>query len=198
MIPASGVLNAAAIPAAPPATSSEWALMPLPRGSQRRAASITPAAIWTDGPSRPSDRPPSKPADVRPILAKLIFRDTSRGRRPPEIAGSSAAITCGMPEPPAPRTKRRVTQTMAAHRSGVQIRGTHQAKSAILLNWANADSASQVNATTTRPAMEAVPTTTMRVRQRLAEMSSRLKAERTSCGEGSWDMVGSRGRGRII
>ena len=102
MTPASGVLKAAAMPAAPPATSREWALTCEWRGSQRRAASITPAAICTDGPSRPSDKPPSKPPAVRTIFAALSFRETNSERCSGATAGSSVAITCGMPEPAAP------------------------------------------------------------------------------------------------
>ena len=49
-MPPSGVLNAAARPTAPPATSNSRALMPLFGDSQRRAASITPAPICTEGP----------------------------------------------------------------------------------------------------------------------------------------------------
>ncbi len=100
--PANGVLNAAAMPAAPPATSRPCAVTAERLGNQRRAASITPAAICTHGPSRPSERPASNPHAVKTILAALSFKDTNRFRLDGSTVDSSDAITCGMPEPSAP------------------------------------------------------------------------------------------------
>ena len=118
--PASGALKAAAMPAAPPATSRAWLLMPESGRSQRRACCMTPAATCTDGPSRPMDRPAISPAVDSPILASVSRSDTKRFCAPGGSAGSSAAMTCGMPEPAAPAKWRRVIQTIAAVRAGVQ------------------------------------------------------------------------------
>ena len=76
MTPASGVLNAAAMPAAPPAMSSPCSLTVLRSGSQRRALCMTPAAICTDGPSRPIDSPASSPQAVSTILTSVSRSDT--------------------------------------------------------------------------------------------------------------------------
>ncbi len=101
MTPASGALKVAAIPAAPPATSRPCELTPRWRGSHPRACSMTPAAICTEGPSRPIASPASMLPAVNPILASETRSDTSRRRRraPPVC---SAAITCGMPDPAVP------------------------------------------------------------------------------------------------
>ena len=100
--PPSGVLKAAAMPAAPPATSRPCSLTEPRSGSQRRALCSTPAAICTDGPSRPSDRPPSRPVAVRKILPMLRRSDTNMLRWVWRTSVSIAAITCWMPDPAAP------------------------------------------------------------------------------------------------
>jgi len=117
--PASGALNAAAIPAAPPATSRACSFSPRPRRSQCRALCKTPAATCTDGPSRPSDSPASKPSEPSSALPSESRSDTKRCRMSAGSVGDSAAITCGIPEPAAPGTQRRVIQTMAAVSAGV-------------------------------------------------------------------------------
>ncbi len=100
--PASGALKAAAMPAAPPATSSARSLMTEPGRSQRRASCMTPAATCTEGPSRPADRPPSRLSEPRTIFANVSRSDTKRCRESLGSSGSSAVITWGMPEPEAP------------------------------------------------------------------------------------------------
>ncbi len=124
-MPPRGVLKAAAIPAAPPATSNSRSLMPEAGDSQRRACSITPAATCTDGPCRPTDKPASKPPDTPSTLATLSFRDTKRERSLSGVSGASAVSTCGTPEPTAPGAQRRMVQTIKAVRAGVQIKGAH-------------------------------------------------------------------------
>jgi hypothetical protein len=153
--PANGVLNAAATPAAPPATSRPCSLTAERAGSQRRAWCMTPAASCTDGPSRPSDMPASRLAAVRPNLAKARRSDTNVERCAGVSAGSSAAITCGMPEPAAPGAKRCVAQTMAAAPSGVTTSGAQGSWARRLPNACSAASATQVKATTARPASAA-------------------------------------------
>ena len=117
--PASGALNAAAMPAAPPATSSAWAVMPERGSNHRRAWCITPAATCTDGPSRPMDRPARKPALASTILANDSHSETKRPRWFASSAGSRAVITCGMPEPAAPGAQRRVAHTTATVTTGI-------------------------------------------------------------------------------
>ncbi len=120
--PASGALKAAAMPAAPPATSSAWWLMPECGPNQRRAWCMTPAATCTDGPSRPMDSPAAKPALASAILAKDSHSDTKRPRCVESSAGSSVAITCGMPDPAAPGAQRRVSHTAPAVTAGIHSR----------------------------------------------------------------------------
>ncbi len=177
--PANGVLKAAAIPAAPPATNRPCTFMRRRSGTRRRACSMTPAAICTDGPSRPSDNPPSRPPVVRAIFARLRRRETNSPRVPgPE---SSAAMTWGMPEPAAPGTNRRVSQTMPAASRGVHSSGNHQPMLRRSWKMLNACSASAVNATMTRPEATASATTTARAHQvRQSENSVRI-ARRQSC-----------------
>jgi hypothetical protein len=100
--PASGALNAAAMPAAPPAMSKLCALTTDRPGNQRRALCMTPAAICTDGPSRPNDSPASRPHAVSTALAPVNRIETKRLRLLSSTEVSRAAITCGMPEPAAP------------------------------------------------------------------------------------------------
>ena len=117
--PASGALNVAASPAAPPATSRACTPSSESLRSQRRACSITPAATWTEGPSRPIDSPPKSPAADSRILATDSRSDTKLVRCDGVRSGSSATITCGMPEPPARGNHRRVHQATATVHRGV-------------------------------------------------------------------------------
>ena len=161
--PASGALKAAAMPAAPPATSRPWLVMAERGPSQRRASCITPAATCTDGPSRPIDSPARKPAAPSTIFAKVRRSETKRRRSVLSTAASSAAITCGMPEPAAPGAKRRVAQTMAAVQAGVHS-STAQPPCQCnrRSNRPKAPSASSVNATTLRPEAMAYASTMAR------------------------------------
>src|SRR5665647_1874335 len=97
--PANGVLKAAAIPAAPPAIIKPCADTWECAGSQRRAWCMTPEAICTDGPSRPSDKPAKKPQLANTILATLRRIDTYRLTCSLLTWGDRAAMTCGMPDP---------------------------------------------------------------------------------------------------
>ena len=70
-IPANGVLNAAATPAAAPARISPgWR-----RGENRPKANITDAPTWTVGPSRPAEAPQSETEQGQQYLAD---RDAQR------------------------------------------------------------------------------------------------------------------------
>ena len=65
---------------------------------------------------------------VRPILDRLSRNETKRPMLDARSPGVRAAITCGMPEPAAPGTQRRVTASAAVVHKGVQIKGSHQAR----------------------------------------------------------------------
>ncbi len=102
--PASGVLNAAATPAAPPAM-----MTPAVTGtrSQRCTATISAALICTVGPSRPTDAPHNSMASVARNFAAAVRSETSA----PSVVLSGlwlAAMTCGMPDPRAAGKVRRV------------------------------------------------------------------------------------------
>ena len=125
MTPASGALKVAAMPAAPPAISSPCSLI---SGSLRQPA---PHAVQDAG--RDLHRRPfaaeRQPAEQAPGGEKHLGGATAAATRTADLrrrdAGSSVAITCGMPEPAAPGAKRRVTQTQAAVATGIQSRGAH-------------------------------------------------------------------------
>ena len=87
--------------------------------SQRLAPTITPAPTCTVGPSRPIDRPASRPPDTRPILCSDTRSDTSQALCAGGRSSSSARTTCGMPEPSAPGTKRRAHHSSATVSAGV-------------------------------------------------------------------------------
>ena len=93
IMPPRGVLKAAAMPAAPPAMIKEASDICALEGSQRFALRITPAAICTEGPSRPIDRPANNPATVNTILKKLSFKETNSVRSSRGHFGSNAAMT---------------------------------------------------------------------------------------------------------
>ena len=189
--PASGALNAAAIPAAPPATSSACGCTTLLAGSQRRACSITPAAICTEGPSRPIGRPPSSPPAHRPILVMASLSDTSPWRSFSLTELWSAVITCGMPEPVAPGTKREVTQAISAHSVGVSRNGIQGCAPRQSLNRCSARSQIQVKPTTLPPASAAYTSTMAReTHSRELTRSSRMAASTSGCACGwceSWE-----------
>ena len=91
--PPSGVLKAAAIPAAPPAIIKDASEILAAEGNQRFAFLMIPAAICTEGPSRPRDRPPKSPAEVRKILTILSFSETNKPLSSGLHLESNAAIT---------------------------------------------------------------------------------------------------------
>lgn len=62
------------------------------------------------------------------ILAMDSLSETKKWRCSGGTAGSTDAMTSGMPEPVAPGAKRRVSQTMAAVQAGVQISGVQRDK----------------------------------------------------------------------
>ena len=122
--PASGVLNAAAIPAAPPA-SRKW---PAWRGSRKPSARpityIRLAPTCTVGPSRPTDAPPSKASTVSPSLPADTGSDRLRWRN--SASGlSNAAITCGMPLPRVGLSAPWVSQANRPNTAGVSSSGHH-------------------------------------------------------------------------
>ena len=161
-MPPSGVLKAAAMPAALPATSSSRALMPERGDRKRRAAYITPAAICTDGPCRPIDSPASSPPNTASALASEIFSDTSAEREGASSRGSSAASACGGPEPPAPGAKRIVAHTTSAVSAGVHSSGQKRHSPDTALKICSPASASSVKTTTDSPASSANRPTTAR------------------------------------
>lgn len=87
---------------------------------QWRAPCITPAATWTDGPSRPADRPANMVAAPSPILARVSRNETKRRRATEFTWGSMAAMTWECPNL-RHRENRRVVQTMPAVSVGVQF-----------------------------------------------------------------------------
>ena len=105
--PAIGVLNAAATPAAPPATIT--ARRP-GRRRPRISVRMIPATTCTVGPSRPIEPPHSSRNADSTTFHSAVASDT---RRPPRRwcqRVSAAAITCGMPLPAAAGANRRVAQ----------------------------------------------------------------------------------------
>ena len=184
--PPSGVLNAAAMPAAPPAIISPCSDTCERSGSQRRAWCITPAAICTDGPSRPRERPASSPQLDNSIFEKLSLSETYRPRCSRLTSGDSAAITCGMPEPAAPGTQRRVSQTMAAVEAGTHSSGAHQWLTRTWVKCSKASSVIQVKATTVSPASAAKASTRPRPVHRRQSYNS-LRNSWATCG---WGLMG--------
>jgi hypothetical protein len=75
-IPASGVLNAAATPAAEPASMKpRWRC-----GASRPSANMIEAPICTVGPWRPLEAPQSRPSVNTTILPKAMRIETSERR----------------------------------------------------------------------------------------------------------------------
>ncbi len=187
MIPPNGVLKAAAMPAAPPAISNPLSDTALLAGSQRRTLCMTPAATCTEGPSRPSDNPPSNPQAVSTILEIDSLIDTNSPRASIGTPGVSAAITCGIPDPAVPGATRKVSQTTAAVQAGVQSNGAHQAFPSSTLNHSSATSLIQVRSTTVRPANAANASTSARVAHGRQSLSSLRTEERTW----GWRFIGA-------
>ena len=108
-MPASGALNAAAIPAAEPARIKPRSLRS-PRS--RATCSMIVAPTCTVGPSRPTEAPHISPSTVKPILP-AASRSESNRRRAERCPNCRAAIACGMPLPCAPGNSARVAQAQA-------------------------------------------------------------------------------------
>lgn len=141
-------------------------------GSQRLACSITPAATCTDGPSRPADSPASSAPDASTSLARLSRSDTNSPRCDGEVRVSSAASTCGIPEPAAPGTQRSVNHTSAAVSAGIQTSGSSGCRPRRRVKPSSASSLSIVKPTTASPAATAYASTTARSRQERQSTSS--------------------------
>src|SRR5450830_144319 len=101
-IPARGVLNAAEIPAAPPARIRCLGWMEKFFGKKRLNAYMTLAATWTDGPSRPAENPDANAPNPRIILAAANFNDRNLEMVSSDVSSLSAAIVWGIPLPAAP------------------------------------------------------------------------------------------------
>ena len=156
------MLNAAATPAAPPAITT------VPRSAtrvMRWLMFITAAASCTVGPSRPTLAPHSTAPIVSNTLATTVRTEISPVTAP---AGSSrAAITCGMPEPRASGTQRRVTHTSAMKPSGVVTSGTQRQRAAKCPNNSPISSDALANSTATMPITTAPVITATRRRNRM-------------------------------
>jgi len=156
MMPPSGVLNAAAMPAPAPAAirSRLGAMRP-----KRRPASMCmmEAPTCTDGPSRPMEAPTSRPPRVRNTLAMASRRDKNC-LRTQEFSALEAAIACGMPLPSVPRKKRSVSQAMSANPAGAR-KSVSQGCAPISSRWKSiARSAPFANRMDSVPASRAAPT----------------------------------------
>ena len=114
-IPASGVLNAAAMPAAAPASRRPCWYTTVER---RPIAPMIEAPTWTVGPSRPIEAPQSSPSIITTTLPNATRSETSASR----ASGSSicrAAMTWGMPLPCELGKTLRVRNTARPKPSGV-------------------------------------------------------------------------------
>lgn len=98
-MPASGVLNAAAMPAAPPAMTRSGARITRWFGSQRCASSMKIALIWTVGPSRPAENPANSARAPRNTLPTAMRIDSSRLTGSCLRSARVAAMAWGMPLP---------------------------------------------------------------------------------------------------
>ena len=118
-IPASGVLNAAATPAAPP--PSTMARYASSRGSlnTRPIVCMMTAATCTVGPSRPIDAPQVKPRMVK-ITFPTATRTDSVSSTSARLVICDAAMTWGMPLPCAPTNTVRVSNTLISSPAGGQ------------------------------------------------------------------------------
>ena len=181
--PPSGVLKAAAMPAAAPATIRSWPSMRAAGDSQRRTDSITPAPICTVGPSRPADSPASIAPPSSAAFLMASGSETSARRRSGARLSSSATITCGMPEPAAPGAKRRVSHTSSAVSTGVHSSMSHGPSGPELricsCRWLAA-SHSRVTPTTEAPVATAAASTIARSTQARPARTSRCRLRQKS------------------
>jgi hypothetical protein len=130
-MPPSGVLNAAAMPAAAPATIRSCTSTPDLGERKRFAPAMMPAPTCTVGPSRPIDKPASNPPDTSTTLCSATRGEASQWRCSGVSESSSIArTTCGMPEPSAAGSKRRVQASTPTVSSGVQTSIRNGAKAA--------------------------------------------------------------------
>ena len=172
MMPPSGVLKAAAMPAPLPATMRSR-LEAMRRWRLRlESMCITEAPICTEGPSRPTDAPDNNPPRVRKTLAIARRKDSSCRRTRPS-SDIDAAIACGMPLPSVPGKKRREIQASAANPAGA-INRLSQGRSRITPAWVLiASSAPIAKAIAIKPASNAAPTSSRRTRQRRSDSQGR-------------------------
>src|SRR5665213_749268 len=125
VMPARGVLKAAAIPAALPATKKALkSIAPKYLWDCLANQLKTDEAIWTVGPSLPIEAPPRMPTVVERTLKKAVFNDTNGLNRVSVFPGldfSIALRTCGMPLPFASGANPTTNQVEATKRMGVDI-----------------------------------------------------------------------------
>ena len=159
-IPASGVLKAAAMPAAEPARISPRSCC---RPRHRATWSMNAAPTCTVGPSRPTEAPQNRPMTVRMIFPSTIFTDSKRCRSA-LCASCRAAIACGMPLPWEPGKNSRAIQAQSTNPAGVRTSGMPQKWWLPCKNTACAQFAALVNSTLTVPTNKAPPQKTRRRR----------------------------------
>ena len=168
-IPASGVLNAAATPAAPPAISTPG----VTRTRNRRCtATIVAAPNCTVGPSRPTEAPPHRASRVSSILAEEARRETSAREARPR-GWRLAAMTCGMPDPRASGAKRRVSAAIPTNTSGVSSRWMKRWWPVIPRNSSRAWSPALANTSAMRPMSRDATMVAMRLPQSAGRTRSR-------------------------
>ncbi|MCY1396190.1 hypothetical protein D9M71_111510 [compost metagenome] len=152
--PPSGVLNAAAMPAAPPARISPVTVR-LPYSPRRRPKEyISAAPICTVGPSRPADAPTSSASRVRTSLPTAM-RSDSRALRVWLLLCCKATMTCGMPLPRVFFSAPWVSQTSPANPSGQSSHGHQRLCATTARKVALARSARWAKASATRPTSSA-------------------------------------------
>ena len=120
-MPASGVLKAAEMPAAPPARTSARSISRRGRRSSRPMACMMEALTCTVGPSRPMEAPQSRPSKVSRTLP-MAMREDSTLAMTDTSDRCREAMTCGMPLPCAPGNMRTVSSTESARPAGATIR----------------------------------------------------------------------------
>ncbi len=148
--PASGVLNAAAMPAPPPARMKREIAFGSSKPRRLPTAYMMPAPTCTVGPSRPIDAPAARPSRVSPIFANTTGSDSSRSRN--AVSGtSSAAMTWGMPLPRVARSGPEVSQASRAKAAGRAASGSHGDIASSERKPANARSLARAKAIAARP-----------------------------------------------
>lgn len=122
--PASGVLKAAAIPAAPPAMIRPEPAFLACKPRRRPNVYISAAPTCTVGPSRPTEAPQRSARAVINIFAAAIGKARAVLRK--RLDGlCKVAITCGIPLPLAPLSQPCVAQASRAKPAGVTSQGHH-------------------------------------------------------------------------